>query len=84
MGSQVTLDFTRAPELVDSGKKLEKLTFTGSGDLKKFIYDFAAIQKTSVSELIQRYVILGLKEDLGTMLLTQANQEKTLGQLLRR
>lgn len=81
---QLTLDFSRPPQLVDSGKKNEKITFTGSEELKTFIYQFASLQKISVSELIQRYVIQGLKEDLGSMLLIQANEEKTLSHLLRK
>jgi len=81
---QLVLDFSRPAALADSGKKTEKITFTGSEELKTFIYQFASLQKISVSELIQRYVILGLKEDLGSMLLTQANQEKTLEQLLQK
>ena len=41
-------------------------------------------QNISISELIQRYVIEGLQRDLGTMLLIQANKEKTLESLLKR
>ncbi len=70
--------------MVDSGKKNEKITFTGSQELKEFIYRFASLQKISVSELIQRYTIKGLQEDMGRMLLTQANSDKTLGQLLHK
>ncbi len=84
MPTQLVLDFSQPAQLVDGGKKNEKITFTGSEELKSFIYQFANLQKISVSELIQRYVIQGLKDDLGSMLLTQANNEKSLSQLLRR
>jgi hypothetical protein len=78
------LDFSKPIIEVDSGKKTEKITFTGSEELKGFIYQFASLQSVSVSELIQRYVILGLKEDIGCMLLAQANKEKTIGDLLHK
>jgi hypothetical protein len=70
--------------MVDSGKKNKKITFTGSQELKSFIYQFASLQKISVSELIQRYTIKGLQEDIGRMLLMQANKEKTIEQFMDR
>jgi hypothetical protein len=82
--TQLKLDFSLRPDMVDSGKKNEKITFTGSQELKEFIYQFASLQKISVSELIQHYTIKDLQEDLGRMLLTQANSDKTLGQLMRK
>jgi len=78
------LDLSAPPQLVDRGKKLARITFTGSPELHQFIRQFASLQRTSVSELMQRYVIVGLQSDLGTMLLNQANQNKTLGELLKR
>jgi len=82
--TQFILDFSKAPDMVDSGKKNEKITFTGSQELKSFIYQFAILQKISVSELIQRYTIKGLQEDIGRMLLVQANKDKTIEQFMDR
>lgn len=84
MPPQLVLDFSKPPDMVDSGKKNEKITFTGSQELKSFIYQFAILQKISVSELIQRYTIKGLQEDIGRMLLVQANKDKTIKQFMDR
>jgi hypothetical protein len=83
-GTRLVFDFSQPAQLVDQGKKNVKSTFTGSEELRSFIYQFAHLQKVSVSELIQRYVIQGLKDDLGSMLPAQASEEMTVGQLLRR
>lgn len=84
MSQQITLDFARPFPLADTGKKTERITFTGSSDLKEFINQFSTKQNTSISELIQRYVIEGLQRDIGNMLLLQANGQKSLHDLLKR
>ena len=81
---QLGLDFTKAPLLVDNGKKTERITFTGSTDLKEFLNTFSQKQNTSISELCQKYIIEGLQKDLGSMLLIRANEQKTLAELLKR
>jgi hypothetical protein len=83
MTLQLNLDLNPA-RAIDSGKKTERITFTGSEDLKEFLSKFALKQNTTVSELIQRYVISGLQSDLGNILLVQANGQKTLNDLLKR
>jgi hypothetical protein len=82
--TQLKLDFSRTLTFIDNGKKTERITFTASSDLKEFLTTFSIKQNISISELIQRYVIEGLQRDLGTMLLIQANKEKTLESLLKR
>jgi exoribonuclease R len=81
---QLTLDFSKPSVSVDPGKKTERITFTGSEDLKDFLNMFSLKQNTSVSEFCQKYIIEGLQRDLGTSLLTQANQSKTLAELVKR
>ena len=83
MTLQLNLDYSPF-RAIDPGKKTERITFTGSEDLKEFLSRFASKQNTTVSELIQRYVISGLQSDLGTMLLVQANAEKTVRELIKR
>ena len=84
MATQLKLDFSRPAMSVDAGKKTERITFTASSDLREFLNTFSIKQKTSISELCQKYIIDGLQRDLGTMLLIQANSEKRLIDLLRR
>jgi hypothetical protein len=81
---QISIDFSRPAQLADSGKKTERITFTGSSDLKEFIESFAHKQNLSISELCQKYIIDGLQRDLGTMLLLQANSDRKLSDLLGR
>jgi len=82
--SQLKLDFSKPPVSVDVGKKTERITFTGSSDLKEFLGLFSTKQSTSMSELCQKYIIEGLQRDMGTMLLLQANEKKSLLELLKR
>lgn len=84
MKNQLTLDFSRPPISVDTGKKTERISFSGSSDLKEFLETCAVKQGLSVSELCQRYVIEGLKNDIGTMLLIQANMQKSLEEIMAR
>jgi hypothetical protein len=85
MSIQMSLDFSRPPVVMqDDGKKLEKITFTGSADLKQYLTSIAEKQRVSVSELCQRYIVSGLTKDLGDMLLLQLNGDKTLSSLLNR
>ena len=82
--SQMNLDFSRPAISVDTGKKTERITFTASSDLREFLNTFSIKQNTSISELCQKYIIDGLQRELGSMLLIQANAEKSLIDLLRR
>ncbi len=84
MPTQLVLDFSQQPKMVDTGKKLAIISFRGSPDLKEFLDTFAAKLGTTTSELCNKYLIEGLQRDLGMMLLVQANGEKTLSTLLRR
>jgi hypothetical protein len=82
--NQIKLDFSRPVQSVDGGKKTERITFTGSSDLKEFLNTFSIKQNISISELCQKYIIEGLQRDLGSMLLLQANKQKSLEELLKR
>lgn len=84
MNNQITLDFSRPFPMADTGKKTERITFTGSADLKEFIIHFSTKQNTTTSELIQRYVIEGLQKDISGMLLLQVNGQKSLDELMKR
>jgi len=83
MGKQITIDFDRAP-FIDNGKKTERITFTGSSDLKEFLNTFSVKQNLSISELCQKYIIDGLQKDLGMMLLIREREDQTLSSLLKR
>jgi len=82
--TQLRLDFSKPPVSVDAGKKTERITFTGSSDLKEFLGMFSTKQNTTISELCQKYIIEGLQRDLSAMLLSQANRDKTLVELMKR
>jgi len=84
MTNQINLDFSRPFPSADNGKKTERITFTGSSDLKEFINQFSNKQNITVSELVQRYVIEGLQRDIGNILLLQANGQKSLDELMKR
>lgn len=84
MNHQITLDFSRPFPLADTGKKTERITFTGSADLKEFISQFSVKQNTTTSELIQRYVVEGLQRDISNMLLLQMHGQKSLDELMKR
>lgn len=83
MTGQLNLDFNRAP-FIDRGKKTERITFTGSSDLKEFLNTFSIKQNISISELCQKYIIDGLQRDLGMMLLIREREDQTLASLLKR
>jgi hypothetical protein len=82
--SQLKLDFSKPPVSVDVGKKTERISFSGSSDLKEFLNLFSNKQNISISELCQKYIIEGLQRDLSAMLLMQANKDKTLFELMTR
>ncbi len=84
MKQQLTLDFSRPLSGVVDGKKTERMTFTASSDLKDFLTIIAHKMDTSISELCQKYIIEGLQKDIGLLLLFKANQEKALGELMKR
>ena len=82
-GHQIKIDFNRVP-FIDGGKKTERITFTGSSDLKEFLNTFSTKQNLSISELCQKYIIDGLQKDLGMMLLIREREEESLASLLKR
>lgn len=84
MGTQLSIDFSRPARFADSGKKTERITFTASEDLKEFLNIVSIKSGETISELCQRYVIEGIKSDISSMLFTQANEDKTLANILRR
>jgi len=84
MSKQLKLDFDRPLSGIIDGKKTERITFTGSSDLREFIIILADKQGISISELCQKYIIDGLQRDMGLMLLIQVNKDKTLDELMRK
>lgn len=83
MSKQISLDLSASYKGFDPGKKTERISFTGSADMKDFLDRFAHKRGLTVSELCQRYVIEGLQADIGKSLLIDVNSHKTLDQLLR-
>ena len=82
MSIQLSLDFSKGPVLHDDGKKLEKITFTGSCDLKEYLHSIATKQRCTVSELCQKYVIQGMTKDISDILLLQLSADKKVSDLL--
>ncbi len=69
---------------LEEGKRNEKITFTGSDDLKKAVYEFANKQGVTVSDLCARYIIRGLSSDMEKMLLIQEYKDKPLSEVLKK
>lgn len=84
MGTQLTIDFSRPAKFADSGKRTKRITFTASEDLKEFLNIVSLKSGETISELCQRYVIEGIKSDISNMLFTQANENRTLANFLRK
>lgn len=81
MGLQFNLDFESKNPLVDDGKLSEKITFTGSEELKDLIGKFAAQQNLTASELCRKYVCNGLAKDFRSRMIRHAFGDKTLRDL---
>jgi hypothetical protein len=55
----------RDPKLINDGrKKTAKVTFASSSELKEFLYDLSAFLGVGVSELVHRYVVEGIRNDI--------------------
>ncbi len=81
--SQLTLDFSKINPLVsDNGKKTERIPFTCSSEFKEFLELFARVLDITVSELCNRYVLEGMRSDLGSLFMAQPHLDKTLRELL--
>jgi hypothetical protein len=82
---KIDLDTSKLPlfAYLEEGKRNEKITFTGSEELKKAIYDFANKQGVTVSDLCARYIIKGLSTDMEKMLLIKEYQDRPLSEVLK-
>jgi hypothetical protein len=69
---------------LEEGKRNEKITLTGSEELKKSIYDFANKQGVTVSDLCARYIIKGLCTDMEKMLLAQEYKDKPFSEIIKK
>ena len=80
---QLNLDFSKVNPLVsDPGKKTERITFTCSSEFKEFLELFSRVQEMTVSELCHRYILEGMRSDLGNLFMAQPHLDKTLRELL--
>ncbi len=82
---KIDLDTSKLPlfKILEEGKRNEKITFTGSDDLKRYITDMAGKQGVTVSDLCARYVIRGLSADLEKMLLVKEYMDKPASEILK-
>jgi len=82
---KIDLDTSKLPlfQFLTEGKRLEKVTFACSEDLKGFVEDFSNRMGVSRSELINRYLIAGLKGDLEKILLVQEYKDRPLADVLK-
>jgi hypothetical protein len=82
---KIDLDTSKLPlfQFLSEGKRLEKVTFSCSDDLKSFVEDFARRMGISRSELINRYLIAGLKVDLEKILLVQEYKDRPLADVMK-
>jgi len=56
---------SRDPKLINDGKKkTEKVTFAPSSKLKEFLNDMASFLGVTAAELVYRYVVEGLRNDV--------------------
>jgi hypothetical protein len=77
-------DLTKLPlfTFLNEGKRIEKITFTGSEELKKQIGEMATKQGKTVSDLCNEYVRAGLSSDFNKMLLIAEYKDKTLSEIM--
>lgn len=78
---QLNFDFSRRippPE----GKKTERLTVPCSTEFKEFLQKLAAMQQVTVAELLYRYALDGMREDLSKVFLTFPHLDKKLRDVL--
>ena len=81
---QIKLDFSKKPILdVDPNKKTERIAVACSEDFKEFFQRFCKLLKTNESELAQRYILEGMKNDLANIFLPQPHLDKSLREILK-
>ena len=78
---QTNFDFSQAQHHED-GKKLKRLPTAVSEDLKTFVEMMATKQRVSASELVHKYIVKGLKDDIGDVFFPEPHLDKTLRELL--
>ncbi len=78
---QIPIDFTghRHPE---EGKKLDRIPVAASEELKSFVTKMASMQRISTSELVHRYIVEGLKEDIVRLFIPEPHLDKSLREIL--
>ena len=77
---QLTLDFDR-PKF-DVGKKTERLTITCSTDFKDFVTRLANMQNTTPAELLYKYALEGMRDDMAKVFMPFPHLDKTLRDIL--
>lgn len=79
---QLQLDFSKPR--IDSGKKTERIPTAVSSELKEFVDKMAQMQGVSVSELVHRYVVEGLKNDVVNIFIPEPHMDKSLREILQK
>lgn len=76
------IDFSQT-RLVDDEKKTELISFRTGDKFKADLVAIARSKNTDLAVLIHEYAIKGFLEDYKTLLLTRANENRTVKELLR-
>ena len=78
---QMQIDFTPR---VAAGKKTARLTLTCSDSLKTFVDTICNVTGENASELLHRYTLQGLKDDIGRIFMAEPHIDKKLSELLHK
>jgi hypothetical protein len=79
---QLNLDFSK-PLSINSGKKTERLPIACSESFKKALNLISDTTGITVAELLYRYAVDGIKNDFGTIFMTEPHLSKTLDQIIK-
>ncbi len=82
VAQQVGFDFSRTRPLIQDGKKEARIPTACSPEFLEFVKLMAHVQGTTVSEMTHRYIVKGLKEDIGDKFMPEPHLDKTLRELL--
>lgn len=77
---QLSLDFSGKMAL--NGKKLEPITARVPSDFRTIFQIISSKLNLNESELARKYLIAGLKQDLGEIFMLESNLQKSLGEII--
>lgn len=82
MATQIPLNLTFNQPRIVSGKREKRISITCSDEFKSVLELVARIQDSNPSEIGFRYLLEGIKNDLGNMFIAEPQLDSTLREIL--